>query len=123
MARVRAGEGVREMDVVEALQNPDAALVCFGGEPAEHRDVLVELRGGKLLRFGILRQLQQRCERMAVPEEERVGALLGELIEILCPLRLVVEPGEIFRRVWVVVLGAFVGDLGFLQADDGAANS
>ena len=48
-------------------------------------------------------------------------ALLGELIEIVRPLSLVVEPGEVFGRVGVVVLGALVGDLGLLQADDGAA--
>ena len=43
---VRAGEGVAEMNVVEALQYPDAALVGFSGEPVEHCDVLFELCGG-----------------------------------------------------------------------------
>src|SRR6185437_3354149 len=56
---MRAGEVVGEVDVVEALQNPDAAPVCLSSNPAEHRNVLLELRGWELLRFGIFRKLQQ----------------------------------------------------------------
>src|ERR1700761_3872149 len=96
---MRAREVVREVDVVEALQNPDTSPVRLGGDPAEHRDVLFQLSGWKLLRFRILRQLQQRRERMSVPEEERIGALLGELIEVPRPLGPVVEPGKVFGRV------------------------
>src|SRR5580658_2109710 len=59
---------------------------------------------------------------MSVPEEERIGALLGKLVEILRPLRFVVEPWEVFGCVRVVVLCAFVGDLRLLQANDSAAN-
>src|SRR5215469_8302288 len=53
--------------------------------------------------------------------KERVRTLLGEQIEVLRPLGFVVEPGKVFRRVWVIVLSALVGDLGLLQTDDGTA--
>src|SRR5580698_6660975 len=59
---------------------------------------------------------------MSVPEEERIRALLRELIEILRPLRFVVEPGKVLRYVRIVVFGTLVCDLRLLQADDGAAN-
>src|SRR5215469_12753955 len=120
---VCACECVREMNVVETLQDPDAALVRLSSYPAKHCNVLLELSGGKFLRFGVLGQLQERREGMAVPEEERVRALFRELIEISLPLGLVVEPGKILRRVGIVVLGTFVSDLRLLKADDSATNS
>jgi hypothetical protein len=105
------------MDVIETLQHPDAAFVGFGREPVKHCDVLLELRGREFLRFRVFRKFEERGERVAIPEIERVNVFVGELIEILCPGSLVVEPGEVLRGIAVVVLGAFVGDLGLLQAD------
>src|ERR1700735_2166307 len=59
---------------------------------------------------------------MPVPEKERIHALFGKLVEVAGPRGLVIEPGKVLRGVGVVVLGALVGDLGLLQADDGTAN-
>ena len=118
---VRPGEGVREVDVVEELDHPDAALVRFRGQPFEHLDVLGQLLVAQLLRFRVLRQLQERGERVAVPEVQRVHPVLEQEVQVASPLLLVVEEREILRRVAVVVLRAVVGDLGLLHADAGSA--
>ena len=116
-----AGKGVRKMDVVEALQHPDAAPVGLRGQPFEHCYVLFQLRRGQLLRLGIFRQLQQAGEGMAVPKVERVVALLGQHVEILDPRGPVVEERKILRRVEIVVLGVVVCNLLLLHADAGSA--
>src|SRR5262249_46633152 len=95
---VCARKGMRKMNIVEALQNPDAPPIRLGGKPAKHRDVLVELRIGKLLRLGITGQPQKRSERMAVPQIERIDPLVGEHIQIPNPLRLVIEEWKGLRR-------------------------
>ena len=66
---MRARKRMRKMNVVEPLQHPDAAPVRLRRQPLEHRNVLVQLRRRQLLRLGILRQLQQAGERMAVPQD------------------------------------------------------
>ena len=118
---MRAGKSVRKMNVVKALQHPDAAPVGLRGQPLEEGDVLVQLRRGQLLRLRIFRQLQQAGEGMAVPKVERVVALLGQHVEILGPRGLVVEERKILRRVGIVVLGVVVGDLLLLHPDAGSA--
>ena len=54
---------------------------------------------------------------MAAPEIERIDAVVDEVVEVAGPVGLVVEEGEIFGGVEVVVLGALVGDLGLLHAE------
>jgi hypothetical protein len=109
------------MNVVEALQHPDAALVRLLRKPTIYCNVLLKLRRRQFLRLGIFWQLQQRSERMAIPQIQRVDPFLCKLIEVLRPRSLVVEPRKLLRRIAIVVLSPLVGNLRFLQADRRAA--
>src|ERR1700734_1769601 len=105
------------MDVVKALQHPDAATVCLAGNPAKHLDVLLQLRTREFLRLRILWQAQQRTERVAVPQEQCIRAVVDKQIQITRPEGPVVEEGKILRSIRVIVFSPFIGNLGFLHAE------
>lgn len=115
------GKRLREEDVVEHLHQPDAAPVALGRQPAKHLDVLREHVRRHFDGLGVILQLHQRREWMAVPEVKRVHAVRGEEVQVLTPEHLVVEPREQLRRVGVFVSLPPRQDGGLLHPDACAA--
>ena len=100
---VVVGKGFRHQDVVEHLDDPDAALGCFGGQEGEH--FLVLLHGGVIhLRCeGIVVEFHQRSKGVAVPQKHGVHVVCGEHVKIFYPQFFVVEPWEVFRCIGIFV--------------------
>ena len=114
-------KGFGDEDVVELLYDEDAALVGLLGEEAVHLLVLLERLVVDLDGEGIVLQADERSEGMPVPEVEGVHTVVDEHVEIFHPPLLIVEPGEVLRRVGIFVDMASRQDEGLLHADARAA--
>ena len=119
---IMIGKGLAEDDVIEHLDDPDAAAVSLMGEKREHVNVLLESRVIDLQGEGIVLQLHQRGEGMTVPEVERVILVLYHHVQVLHPFLLVVEPREVLWRVRVFIDAMARQIDRFLQSDARAAH-
>ena len=100
---VVVGKGLREDDVVEHLDDADAAPVGLIHQKSEHLLILLHR---SIVNFGcerIVLQLHQRGKRMAVPQVDGVHIVLGQQVKIAYPEVAVVEPREVLRRVRVLI--------------------
>ena len=119
---VVVGEGLAQDDVVEHLDDPDAAAVGLMGEEGEHVHVLLEGLVVYLQGEGIVLQFHQRGKGMSVPEVERVVFVFYHHVEVLHPFCLVVEPGEVLGSIGIFV-DAVAGQIDcLLQTYAGAAH-
>ena len=109
------------MNVIKHLQEPDAALVALAGEPEHHLPILLHHLRGNLRRLGIIRQFDQRGERVPVPEVKGVHPVFQQEIQIAGPLRLVVEKRKVLRRVGPEIIPPLAG-LQALHTDAGPAH-
>ncbi len=110
------------MDIVEELDHPDAAAVGLAGQPGEDLDIAGERLVVQLPGIGELRQFEEGGEGVTVPQRQHVHAVLDHEVEILLPLRLIVEEGKVLGGDGKIVLRPLVDPLALLQADAGAAH-
>ena len=119
---VMVGKGLAQDDVIEHLDDPDAAAVGLVGKEREDFLVLLERLLVHLQGEGIVLQLHQRGKGMTVPQVQRVVFVLHHHVEVFHPLLLVVEPREVLRgvRVFINTMTRQIDRL--LQSDAGASH-
>ena len=100
---VVVGKGFGEDDIVEHLDNEDAAPVSLVGEEGEHLLVFPECLLVHLKGEGIVFQPHERGEGMPVPQVEGVHLVVYQHVEIVEPLPLIVKPREVFGRVGIFI--------------------
>jgi hypothetical protein len=71
--------------------------------------------------IGILGQTHERGEGVAIPEIEGVEPVVDHGVEVFGPKGLVIEPGEVLRRIWIFVRSATGEEGWFLETDAGTA--
>ena len=100
---IMVGKGFRQDDIIEHLDDADAATVSLINEEREH--ILILLHGGivNLWCERIVIQFHQRGKGMTVPQVHRVHIIGGQHVEIFNPKGFVVEPREVLGRIRIFV--------------------
>ena len=94
-----------ENDVIEHLDNPNAAPVGLVRQERKYFLVLLECLFIYFQSEGIVLQFHQRGKGMTIPQVERIVFVLYHHVEVFHPFRLVVEPREVLRRIGILVDG------------------
>ena len=100
---IMVGKGFRQDDIIEHLDDADAATVSLINEEREH--ILILLHGGivNLWCERIVVQFHQRGKGMTVPQVHRIHIIGGQHVEIFNPKGFVVEPREVLGRIRIFV--------------------
>ena len=90
------------------------------GEEGEDFLVLLECGIVHLNGEGVVIEFHERGEGVAVPQVDRVHAVVDEHVEIVYPLLLVIEPREELWRVRILIDHASGQEIRLLHADTSA---
>ena len=97
------GKGFRQDDIIEHLDDADAATVSLINEEREH--ILILLHGGIIYLWceRIIVQFHQRGKGMTVPKIHRIHIIGGQHVKIFNPKGFIVEPREVLGRIRIFV--------------------
>jgi len=96
-------KGFGQEDVVKHLNHPDTPFVGFRCQETKQFFVAGKIGLTHFQSIGIIGQTHQGGKGMTVPKVEGVHPVFYQHIQVFDPQRLVIEPGEGFLGVGVLV--------------------
>jgi len=97
------GKGLGHKDVIKHLDDPDASLVRFFSQQTVHLHVALIDLFGDFQGIRIILQFDQGSEGVTVPQVEGVHTVGNQEVQELDPLVLVIEKGEVFGCVRILI--------------------